>query len=149
MERHELRVWFNEWACGCGAPTEVAAFILDLLSAYDDRWRHDLSIMRPADRPALDRVWKEHTDAVKKLLPNDGAQYFVLYVLTHWDVLEHGSSVGGSWLTDKGRDILHALEREREDGFKAFCASSCIHGYAMGLNAGEPEETCPECSALH
>lgn len=35
---------------------------------------------------------------------------FVLYILNDKGFLEHGSSIGGSWLTDKGKLFLYLLE---------------------------------------
>jgi hypothetical protein len=132
MTRYELRVELNRWMCGCGSPESAVRFVYDVLSAIRTRWDDSkpLSLFRPQDRPALDRVWAEQAAAMKALLPTDGIEYFVLYILNDWDLLEHGVSVGGSWLTEKGKAMLAALDREVGDEFHTLCESSCVHGYS-------------------
>lgn len=49
---------------------------------------------------------------------NLAAWYFIMYQLEVWDLTEHGSSVGGSWLTEKGQLMLEDLiimEKELQD----------------------------------
>jgi hypothetical protein len=146
MTRQELRVFLNEWFCGCGSPESVARFVRDVLAVYDCRHGHGLSLFNPDDRPKLKQLWADTDAAVNALMPSDGVQYFVLYVLTHWDLLEHGGTVGGSWLTEKGKAVLAALNLEQGDGFEALCASACIHGYAVDR---EELSDCQECSKLN
>lgn len=87
------------------------------------------------------------TTPIARVLPSDGVRYFVLYLLDHWDLTEHGGSVGGSWLSEKGRDVLAVLRLEAEDGFQRLCASCCIHGYPWDESTEEGE--CPECAKLN
>ncbi len=150
MNRQDLRVFLQGWQCGCGSPETSVRFVYDILKTIDTRWKqsHPLSIFHASDRPALDAIWKEHRGAMKALLPTEGIEYFVLYVLTEWDLLEHGGSVGGSWLTDKGKDVLAALESETSDEFAQLCVGSCVHGYAMGMGDDDYED-CPECGKLN
>jgi hypothetical protein len=74
--------------CGCGSPQETWKLIHELLSLapfYEDgRWKQVEGIL-------------------------GRAHGFVLGVLTEADLLEHGGSVGGSWITDKGRWLLEAV----------------------------------------
>jgi hypothetical protein len=41
---------------------------------------------------------------------NEGAAYFVLYSLDKIGLTEHGSSIHGSWLTEKGQCLISDLE---------------------------------------
>jgi hypothetical protein len=79
--------------CGCGNPDAAYQFLLDTLSAFDrsDSWEASCERIR--------EWW-----AV-----GEGPGYLVLYFLTNADLLEHGGSVGGSWLTPKGKDALNCL----------------------------------------
>lgn len=110
MTRQQLRAFLNEWFCDCGAPEEAARTLRDLL--------------------ALCPLF-EHREAFERLIPDSGLQYLVLYTLGHFDLTEHGGSVGGCWLTDHGKAVLDALNREAEDGFEALMESACMHGYSM------------------
>lgn len=130
MTRQELRVFLQGWFCGCGSPEKAVARLRDLLAL------HPLH----SNRPAFDA-----------LVPDDGFQYLLLYTLDHLELTEHGGTVGGGWLTAKGQAVLEALNREQADGFEALTASACIHGYAVGISDGDPDELedCPECSKLN
>ena len=119
-----LRKFFNEWFCGCGCPEEAISFLLELLELcplYDNR------------------------EPFEKLIPNEGLQYLTLYTLDHFDLIEHGTSVRGSWLTDKGKAILELLRNEKDDEFKRVITACCVHGCAVGDDDGVPAEDCLEC----
>lgn len=45
---------------------------------------------------------------------SEPAAEWLLCVLTDADLIEHGTSIGGSWLTDKGRRFLTILENEKD-----------------------------------
>lgn len=87
--------------CDCGEPESALEFMRDVLIAIRDR-----HAVAGSDNDA-------HTAAAEKinqLLPGMiGLTY--LYVLTTYDLIEHGGSVYGSWLTDEGHEILEMLER--------------------------------------
>lgn len=76
--------------CGCGTPEAAFSLVRDILNLapfYEDqRWRQ-----------------------VEELVGNDGAHHIVLSMLTRAGLIEHGSSISGSWLTDKGRYYQTAL----------------------------------------
>lgn len=76
--------------CGCGDPDSAMIFVRDIL------------------RLLKERKWLD--DEMKQKLPNDGIYYFVLYVLDSMKLTEHGSSVGCSWLTNKGEKVLENIE---------------------------------------
>lgn len=77
--------------CGCGDPE--AAFKL----IY--------SIVRLAPLHS-----GTHT-RVRELIGSDGAFQIVMAALTEADLLEHGGSIGGSWLGKRGRWFLWAVEQ--------------------------------------
>lgn len=92
MTGHELSHFFEDWGwCGCGSPEAPAKLVLDVLRCAP--------FYEPANRLSL-----------TTLLPNDGLFYFVLYMLDRADLIEHGGSVGGAWLTDRGKAVLQSLE---------------------------------------
>ncbi|MBM9509970.1 hypothetical protein [Actinacidiphila acididurans] len=78
--------------CGCGDPAagyKLAHQILTLAPLYEDgRWRQ-----------------------AEELCGTPGAHQLVLAALTEAGLLEHGSSIGGSWITDRGRWVLWAVEQ--------------------------------------
>lgn len=39
-----------------------------------------------------------------------GLLQFMMYILDHKGFTEHGGSIGGCWLTDKGRRLLTVLD---------------------------------------
>lgn len=127
MTLQELRVFFGGWSCGCGDPEAVVTLVRDVLTVIQQRW-DDSKRFGPLvfNNPELHAIYKREDEALKALLPSDGLYYFVLYMLTHWDLLEHDGGVGGSWLTDKGKQALFALTAHTPEEIAASC---CIHGY--------------------
>lgn len=79
--------------CGCGAPDAAGQFLLKILKSFDDYHAGKIT-------------WQQR-DA---LISDEGIRYFVYYVIAEKDLTEHGTSVNGSWLTDKGREIMEDLE---------------------------------------
>lgn len=81
--------------CGCGNPEDVVDLALEMLRAcpwYEGAWE----------------VFSERLTSV-------GFE-FIAHQLSAADLVEHGSSVGGSWITDKGRRFLAVAEgREYDD----------------------------------
>jgi hypothetical protein len=129
MTRRDLRVFLQDWFCGCGSP-DAAADTLRILLAL-----HPLHSNR---------------EAFEVLVPNNGVQYLLLYTLDKFDLTEHGGNVGGGWLTDKGHAVLAALEREKADDYEALFAMSCSHGYAVDEPIERPEIIdCAECAAIN
>lgn len=102
--------------CGCGSPEECLAYIRDVL-----KLQSELSsvVYAASDRlgpnskeyKAVYDSWKAEGEALM-----GRSYYYTLYCLTRDDLLEHGGSVGGSWLTDKGAMLLADLnELLKED----------------------------------
>jgi hypothetical protein len=126
MTRQELSVFLHSWSCGCGSTEDAWERLRQILAL------HPLHKNRPA---------------FKALIPDDGLQTLVLYFLAHLGLTEHGGSVGGGWLSEKGEAVLAALTVEANlDGFAALTENRCGHGYAV-----ETDELldCPECGPLN
>lgn len=75
--------------CGCGIPESAARLVRDVLR------------LAP---------FYENQGALQVLLPTDGIFYLVLGQLNNADLIEHGGCIGGSWLTEKGKELLGQLE---------------------------------------
>jgi hypothetical protein len=76
--------------CGCGNPEEAYALIRDILALapfYEEsRWQ-----------------------LVERLTGGGAANHIVLSTLDHAGLIEHGSSLSGAWLTEKGAWCLSAM----------------------------------------
>lgn len=111
--RADLRVFLDQWFCGCGSPKDAAGALLHLLCLhplYENRGEMN--------------AWLG--DA------GDGVEYLLLYMLDHLELTEHGGTVGGGWLTEKGEKVRDALKREEGDGFEALFEQHCVHGFDIG-----------------
>ncbi len=84
--------------CGCGCPEDAYNFCRDVLSKFDRRENH-----RDDKAP-----WIDAEAAVKALILErpDEAAHVLSHLLTERDLLEHGGSVGGSWLTAWGEQLV-------------------------------------------
>lgn len=108
-----LEVW-REWKfCECGNPEDVMALVRDALRAISDRG--DALHALPGHLG-----WSDGDEAARqiemKVLPLDSPQALLLrYLMASADLTEHGSSVFGAWLTDKGRDLLSFLDNVDQD----------------------------------
>lgn len=110
MTRQQLRVVIGEWFCGCGDPALAAERLRDILALhplYDNR------------------------AAFERLVPDEGIQYLLLYMLDSLDLAEHGGNVGGAWLTPLGQDVLDALNAEAASDFQSMMESWCAHGFDL------------------
>ena len=109
MDRHALRRFLDTIPfCGCGCPEEAAGALYDVLSLF----------------PLY-----ENQQGLAERLPDVGYRYLFLYMLDGYEITEHGGNVAGGWLTDKGKAVMAALNRERGDDFEALFADHCVHGY--------------------
>lgn len=122
MTRQELRAFLQTWYCGCGRPQDASLFLLTIL--------HLIPLYEKDHR----QTWNI------RVQNNPGLNFFLLYTLNHFGLLEHGSSVEGSWLTGKGEAVMKALEVEcRLDSFNTLHGDGpyCIHGYDITDNPHE------------
>ena len=87
--------------CGCGYPAEFCRYIRDVLrrageeNQVDDKGRET----RRAFYRDTETLWA-----------NEGQGLAVLYMLDEKKFIEHGSGIFGSWLTEKGKEMLKRLE---------------------------------------
>jgi hypothetical protein len=84
--------------CGCGDPEAAYSLVRDILNLapfYDD--------------------WKAVRDLFGEGPASEGAYYLVLYLIDGAGLIEHGGSIGGSWLTPKG---THYRELMRMHGYR-------------------------------
>ncbi len=93
--------------CGCGCPEDAYNFCRDVLTKFDRRASR-------ADRSA---PWVNAEDEVKKLILDhpDEAAHVLSHLLTARKLLEHGGSVGGSWLTKWGEQIVDGGKMEEDE----------------------------------
>lgn len=88
--------------CGCGAPHNVLKYINTILTNI--KAKHDKDF-----RDSLGLSFDQACDIERDFFKSEEERYFVLYRLDDLGLIEHGGSVGGSWLTYRGDDVLEAL----------------------------------------
>lgn len=81
--------------CCCGCLSMSIKFVHDILNCYEDE--EGLS-------PHL------NLDKAKEVCGNDNITEFMLHWLDSVGLTDHGSSVYGSWLTDKGKALRNYLK---------------------------------------
>lgn len=112
--------------CGCGLPEEVYGLIRDILTLA----------------PFFEgyKTGQPNHEKVKALLGGSGAVFYgFLYWLDRAGLIEHGTSVGGSWLSGKGAHYLPLMRRHGWDdvGEAGFphdgdeCPAACEHWTAI------------------
>lgn len=90
--------------CGCGCLSMSIKFVRDILNCYEDE--------EGLGAPYL------NLDNAKEVCGNDNITDFMLHWLDTVELTDHGSSVYGSWLTNKGkalRDYLKNVVWEDEE----------------------------------
>jgi hypothetical protein len=99
-------IYFGEIGmCGCGSPEGVKKFIYELLKNHKDY----------KDKKITYEVMAENRKQIIKETDTDVVFEFVFHVLEHNDLLEHGSSVYGSWFTEKGEKFFELLSENLSD----------------------------------
>jgi hypothetical protein len=113
--------------CGCGCPSDTLFIVRNMLNVVKirgDRWRDSKCKLTNQE------VYEEYKKGIKEALNlkeeddsviysiNEGIIESFYNVLTNVDVLEHGSSIGGSWLTDYGKELLVHLNSLSDDDLK-------------------------------
>ena len=96
--------------CGCGSPVEIAFMIKDILKAINNKTNNN--------NLDFDIQWKQYDMELFNTIGISSSNIvyeFVLKVLDSVDVLEHGGSIGGAWLSDYGKELLCAYELINED----------------------------------
>jgi hypothetical protein len=83
--------------CGCGLSDEIAERAFQVLNYFS----------------------MDHKDRTNSLFSDDNDEALSNEILAHWldskELIEHGSSIYGSWLTKKGEDLLNTLKSVKED----------------------------------
>ena len=90
--------------CGCGSPERTWEIIrLILIAQSQDGYENRINM--------LNNICNINIEDSNNY---DGLIQFVLYVLDDHEFLEHGSSIGGAWLTEKGKLFLDLLNMRNE-----------------------------------
>lgn len=89
--QHIYKVIADLPLCGCGSPEPAYELVVELLK--------------------LVPFYERQPDEIRTLTgQSDGVHYLVLGSLDHADLIEHGTSIDGSWITPKGEWFLKAVE---------------------------------------
>lgn len=100
--------------CGCGNPEDTYEAIR--------RYLHIRKLWHKNKNITWDGVKEQYKTQLCIDVDNDiehGVLQFMMYVLDHYDFTEHGSSIGGCWLTEKGEMLLTVLDAWHEMENKA------------------------------
>lgn len=113
----EIHDWvFSELGfCGCGDPEAALDLLRSVLLAI--RKRHDENDIEESEAESQTR-WSRNSDALEALIGMETAPamaWTYLYFLDSKGLLEHGGNCSGSWLTERGEQILDALLRFESD----------------------------------
>jgi hypothetical protein len=88
--------------CGCGRPKDVHAFLLKCLTAGKDDYPAIL------DYKKIEKLVADNIEIVAE---------FVLHFLDDVELTEHGSSLYGSWLTERGKQAVEiGVMKEKDNG---------------------------------
>lgn len=88
-------VWELLGFCGCGDPDAALAYVADTLAKF------------ALPEGSYDAIAAQFDGSG---IP-DGLSYFYLYRLDDLELIEHGSNIRGSWLTERGKNLLGVLLR--------------------------------------
>ena len=95
--------------CGCGKPRDEQRFMLKVLSAIAKRSYENRHMTGVNDV----ELWTKNSDEISDLFSNNGTfEHHYLQWLDSLHLLEHGSTVYGSWLNDLGFSVLKMLIAE-------------------------------------
>ena len=95
--------------CGCGNPEDTYEAIR--------RYLHIRKLRHENKDITWDGIKEQYKTQLCIDVDNDtehGVLQFMMYVLDHYDFTEHGSSIGGCWLTEKGEMLLTVLDAWHE-----------------------------------
>ena len=100
--------------CGCGLPEDTYNVIRKVLTIQDAYHKDAMSYSE------IQTACLEDLGLDVKSNDGNGMHQFILYILDNCGLVEHGSSIGGCWLTEEGKmclDVLNAwyLLNESED----------------------------------
>jgi hypothetical protein len=107
--------------CGCGYYDMIVAAVLDMLRAcplYEGNWTSPEGF------------------------GEFGAE-LLLHVADGAGLIEHGTSISGSWIPDKGKRLLAVTDGKSEawfDDLGGFCCSNCPPVIGSGDTTGEQQQ---------
>lgn len=98
------------WLCGCGCPEYTYEVIRRYLHIRDSRFENHLNYEDVCKMYKIN-LHIDNDDSIQY-----GLLQFMMYALDQCGFTEHGSSIGGCWITDKGGRLLTVLDAwyERE-----------------------------------
>lgn len=89
--------------CGCGRPEDTHEVIRQILTIRYERFVNDTSYDQ------VEKMYGDNLHLDMKDPIHQGIVQFILYILDFYDILSHGCSIGGCWLTDLGKMYLTVL----------------------------------------
>lgn len=94
--------------CGCGRPRDAITFAAKMMRLIAERSPEDAH----RDRDKFSAWYREHEAKKMALMATPEALEFVGQILAsdHLDLMEHGSSHTGSWLTKQGLQFCEDVE---------------------------------------
>lgn len=99
-------IYFNNLGmCGCGTPNEVQQFFYDLLENH--RMYKDNEITM--------EVMRQKRNTLIRMVNPDVIFEIIFHIFENADLLEHGSSVYGSWFTEEGESFLKLLKEFKDE----------------------------------
>lgn len=91
--------------CGCGRPEDIKQFLLDLLENHRKYRDDELSYKEMAEK----------RKSIIEDVDSDVIFEIIFHMFEDAKILEHGSSVYGSWFTDKGKLFLKLLSEFKDN----------------------------------
>lgn len=98
------KVWEGFGFCGCANPKIVLERMGQILKANKELW-----LVLRLESNASDNS-KNAWEVYEKVFSSDAEKYLYLYVMDKGNLMEHGGSVNGAWLTPEGEQFLCAIE---------------------------------------
>jgi len=93
-------MYYSLGLCGCGCPEEVHALMIDCLRQFaGDVW----------PKPGIDAIAK-----IVQEKPTVVAE-FIAHFLAKCDLTEHGGSVYGCWLSERGKQFIECGPMKEEE----------------------------------
>ena len=111
--RYEVLHW-----CGCGSPEEADKQVVKYLNLIDIPWRdkYNTALENLKD---FDRKYAEYKKLCKEYFGVEGIYdnpllLCLAYTMDAARFSEHGSSIGGAWITDRGKIYRYAIMKHLE-----------------------------------
>ncbi|HBF7899059.1 hypothetical protein KLL36_11800 [Clostridioides difficile] len=93
--------------CGCGSPEDISFMIKGVLTTIQNKEKN--CNLEYTERCYIFEIEFNNVCGIIGS-KNNLIQEFILNALNSYGLLEHGSSIWGSWLSDYGKQILCAFE---------------------------------------